>query len=96
MRYLTIGIHFPKPEHLKDIIAVAKKVADEAKKCEGLVDAGSWYDKENDRLVMMSLWESQEHAVNAGSALRPLIMSAPWSDWERQPSDNFLGLSRIA
>ena len=95
MRYLTIGIHYPKTEHMDDILAVTKKVAEEAKKCEGLVDAGSWLDKENNRLVMMSLWESEEHAVNGRGALRPIIMGAPWSEWERQPSDNFLGLTRI-
>jgi hypothetical protein len=80
---------------MDDILGVTKKVAEEAKKCEGLVDAGSWLDKENNRLVMMSLWESEEHAVNGRGALRPIIMGARWSEWERQPSDNFLGLTRI-
>jgi hypothetical protein len=95
MRYLTIGIHYPKPEHTEDILAVTKKVAEEARKCEGLVDAGSWIDKENNRLVMMSLWESEEHAVKAREVLRPIIMEVPWSEWERQQGDNFLGLTRI-
>ncbi len=95
MRYLTIGIHYPKPEHFEDIISVTKKVAEGAKKCEGLVDAGGWVDKENNRLIMMSLWESEEHAIKSRGALRPIIMEVPWSEWERQPSDNFLGLTRI-
>jgi quinol monooxygenase YgiN len=95
MRYLTIGIHYPKSEHTEDILAVTKKVAEEARKCEGLVDAGSWIDKENNRLVMMSLWESEEHAVKARGTLRPIIMAVPWSEWERQQGDNFLSLTRI-
>lgn len=95
MRYLTIGIHYPKAEHEGDIIGVARRVAEEARKCEGLVDAGSWIDKQNSRIVMMSLWESEEHAAAARGALRPIIMEAPWGQWERQPSDNFLSLERI-
>jgi quinol monooxygenase YgiN len=96
MRYLTIGIHSPKPEHMEDILVLAKRVAEEARTCEGLVDAGVWLDEPTTRLVMMSLWESEEHASRAREVLRPIIMAAPWSLWERQPSDNFLGLARLA
>lgn len=95
MRYLTVGIHYPKPEHLEDILAVTRKVAEKAKEYEGLVDAGSWFDKESNRLIMMSLWESEECGAKARGALRPIIAAAPWSEWERQPSDNFLGLTRM-
>lgn len=96
MRYFTLGIHYPKPEHLDDILAVARKVGEEARKCEGIVDAGAWLDKAGDRILMMSLWESEEFAAKARPMLRPLIAEAPWSRWERQPSENFLDLSRAA
>ncbi|MBZ4043232.1 hypothetical protein [Flavobacterium hibisci] len=44
---------------------VAEKVCEVAKTCEGLVDAGSWYDEKNDRIIMMSLWENAESAMKA-------------------------------
>jgi hypothetical protein len=95
MKYLTVGIHYPKPEHMQDIVAAIKKVREVALKCEGLVETGSWLDKENNRLVLMSLWESEEHTTKARGVLRPLIMESPWAEWERQPSDNFLNLTRV-
>jgi quinol monooxygenase YgiN len=95
MRYLTIGIHFPRPEHVADVLAVAKRVTEEARKCQGLVEAGAWHDEPSNRLVMMSLWESEEQAAQARGKLRPIIMGAPWDQWERQQSDNFLSLTRV-
>ena len=73
MKYLTVGIHYPKPEHMEDIVTAIKKVAEVALKCEGLVETGSWLDKENNRLVLMSLWESEEHARAWDEKLEPVL-----------------------
>ena len=94
MKYLTLGIHYPKPEHTDDILAVVKKVADVALALPGIIETGAWLDNEQERIVMMSLWESEEHATKARETLRPLIMQSPWGEWERKPSENFLNLVR--
>jgi quinol monooxygenase YgiN len=96
MNYLTLGIHYPKPEHLQDILDVAKQVAEVAGQQKGLIDAGAWLDKAHDRVIMMSLWDSAESASAARPSISPLIMQHPWSEWERQPSDNMLGMERVA
>ena len=95
MRYLTIRIQYPKPGHADDILAAVKKVADAARKFEGLADIGAWLDQENNRIVNMSLWESEEDAVKARAAMHPMFADIPWSQWERQPAENFLGLTRV-
>ena len=55
MKYFTSGIHYPKPEHKEDILSAIKKVADVARALSGLIDTRAWFDKEGDRIIMMSL-----------------------------------------
>jgi len=94
-RYLTIRILYPKPENTDDIMGVVKKVSEAARKFEGLVEIGAWLDKENDRIVNISLWESQEYAMKATKEMHPLFADVPWSQWERRPAEYFLGLRRV-
>lgn len=95
MKHLTLGIHYPKEGHTKDILEIAEKVASVAKTCDGLIDAGAWLDEENDRIIMLSLWENSDVAIQASKKLRPIIADAPFSDWERKPSDNMINLKRL-
>ncbi len=94
-RYLTIRVLYPKPDSADYILAAVKKVSEEARKFRGLVEIGAWFDKENDRIVNISLWESKEQAMKATAAMHPTFAEIPWSEWERQPAENFLGLSRV-
>ena len=95
MNYITIGIHYPKQEHKDDIINAVKKVATQARNCEGLIDTGALVDDKNDRIILFSLWGSIEAALEASKILRPMIAEFPFSEWERQPSDNMVGLKRV-
>jgi len=94
MKHLTLGIHYPKKGCTDQILKVAKKVCEAAKNCEGLVDAGAWIDEDKHRIIMMSLWQNTEVAIKASKTLRPIIAKAPFSDWERKPSDNMVTLKR--
>lgn len=93
-RYLTIRILYPKLSRGEDIVAAVRKVAQAARKFEGLVEIGAWLDKENDRIVNISLWESKEQALKATTEMRPMFADIRWSEWERKPAENFLGLTR--
>jgi hypothetical protein len=93
-RYLTIRIHYPKPEHKDETIAAVQRVAQAARAHEGLVEIGAWLDEASDRIVNISLWESEDLAIKATQAMHPLFADIPWSDWERQPAENFLSLKR--
>ncbi len=94
-RYLTVRVLYPKPGRQDDILAAVKKVSDAARKFEGLVEIGAWLDKEGDRIVNISLWESREQALKATSGMHPMFADIPWSEWERKPAENFLGLNRV-
>jgi hypothetical protein len=94
-RYLTIRILYPESGHADDILAAVKKVSETAHESEGLIEIGAWLDKENDRIVNMPLWESQEDAAIATKEMHRLFADIPWSRWERQPADNLLRLQRV-
>ncbi len=95
MKHLTLGIHFPKDGNQKNILDAAEKVTLVARTCDGLIDAGVSLDEKNERIIMFSLWENTEVAIQASKILRPIIAEIPFSDWERQPSDNMVELKRI-
>ncbi len=94
-RYLTIRVLYPKAGSSQDILTAVKNVAEEARKFEGLVEIGAWLDSTNDRIVNMTLWESKEHAMKATAEMHPKFRNIPWSDWERKPAENYLGLRRL-
>ncbi len=95
MRYLTIRVLYPKPEHRDDVLVAVKKVSDAAREFRGLVDVGAWLDNENDRIVNISLWESPDDAAKARANMHRGFADIPWSSWERQPAENFLNLTRV-
>jgi hypothetical protein len=45
--------------------------------------------------VNTSLWESKEQAMKAAAEMHPRFAAIPWSEWERRPAENFLGLVRL-
>jgi quinol monooxygenase YgiN len=94
-RYLTVRILYPKSGHIEDILATIKRVSEAARKFEGLVEIGAWLDKENDQIVNISLWESKAFALKATVKIHPMFADTPWTEWERKPAENFLGLSRV-
>ncbi len=95
-RYLTIRVLYPKPQNVDDILTAVRRVSEVARKFEGLVDIGAWLDKDNDRIVNISLWESKVHATKATAGMHPMFADIPWSEWERKSlAENFLGLSRV-
>jgi heme-degrading monooxygenase HmoA len=60
MRYLTVKVLYPEPEHMEDILSAVKRISEAARGYEGLVEIGAWLDKENERIVNISLWETKE------------------------------------
>jgi hypothetical protein len=94
-RYLTIRVLYPKPGCTDDILSAVKRVSEAAHKFEGLVEIGAWLDKENERIINISLWESREQAMKATQGMHSMFTDIRWSDWERKPGENFLGMTRV-
>ncbi len=94
-RYLTVRVLYPKPGKTEDILNAVKRVSAAARQHEGLVEIGAWLDKDNNRIVNISLWESRGLAMKATAAMHAQFADIPWSEWERQPAENYLGLTRV-
>jgi hypothetical protein len=84
-RYLTIRILYPRSQYVSDILSAIKKVSETAHNFKGLVEIGAWMDKENERIVSISLWETKENAMEATKAMHPMFGNIPWNVWERKP-----------
>ena len=94
-RFLTVRVLYPKSGHIDEIIAAVAKISAAARQFEGLVEIGAWLDRENDRIVNISLWESKEYAMKATKEMHLIFVDIPWSEWERSPAENFLNLNRV-
>ncbi len=94
-RYLTVRILCPKAGHTDDILSAIGRVANAARRFSGLVEIGAWLDGETDRIVSISLWESKEQATQATMEMHSQFADIPWAEWERQPAENYLGLTRV-
>ena len=94
MNYLTIAIHYPKPEHRQHILDAMQKLHGAAQGMPGLVTLGAWLDSSTDRIIAMSLWETAEQGQAAWGSLIPLIANVPLDTWERQPREVMMQLVR--
>lgn len=94
MKYMTLGIHYPKQEHKQDLLYATQKIAQQARKPDGLVDTGAWLDEATGRVIMMSLWDSEAAATKARPVLGPLVKDLSFSDWESQPAEQLINLTR--
>lgn len=95
MNYLTLGIHYPKSGHTEDLLQATKKIAEVPRTQQGLVDTGAWLDKDHDRVIVLSLRESEAAARAARPILAPLVMELPFDQWDRQPAERMINLTRV-
>lgn len=61
MSYLYLAFHYPKPEHLDDLLAAMKRLNDALQDAPGLLQIGAWRDEACVRIVAISIWESSEN-----------------------------------
>ena len=96
MKYFTLAIHYPKPDHLNDLLSAMKKLSDAAQHIDGLLDMSAWVDDASGRVFATSTWESAERAKAAWQGLGALAAQAPFSQWEAKPREVFMNLRQGA
>lgn len=96
MKYFTLAIHYPLPEHTNDLLGAMHTLAEAAQTIEGLIDMSAWVDDDSGRVFATSLWDSAEHAGAAWQQLGALAAKTPFSQWERQPREVFMKLRQAA
>lgn len=94
MNHLTLGIYYPKPECRQDFLDGCQKVAEVARLQPGLLDTGAWYDPEEERIIILSLWESEEAAMAARPDIDQIVAAFPFATWGRKPPERMPDLMR--
>lgn len=92
MKYLTLAIHYPKPENRNDILHAMQQLKQEAQNMPSLIEMSCWIDEKTDKIIAMSLWQSKEEGLACWQKLGSLAAQFPLSDWERQPREVFMNL----
>ncbi len=88
MRYLSVAMHYPKPEHVDDLLGVMKRLGEALQTVPGLLDASAWKESANDRLVALSTWESRQACLIARSGIGEAIKDVPFDKWEAKPRES--------
>ena len=96
MKYFTLAIHYPIPEHIGDLLNAMRMLSEAARNIEGLIDMSAWVDDDSGRVFATSSWESSEHAKAAWQELGAIAAKTPFSQWERQPREVFMKLRQGA
>ena len=87
MRYLSVAMHYPKPEHVDDLLGAMKRLGEALHTVPGLLDASAWKDSVSGRIVAISTWESRQAFLIARSVIGEAIKDVPFDEWEAKPRE---------
>ncbi len=87
MSYLYLALHYPKPEHLDDLLAAMRRLNDALQDAPGLLQIGAWREESSNRIVAISLWESQQAFQAALGRIASAVADVPFSEWEERPRE---------
>ena len=89
MRYLSLAMHYPKPEHVEDLLGAMKRLGAALHTLPGLLEATAWQDHASGRIVAISTWESEQAFLHARPVIGEVIKDVPFDEWEAQPRELF-------
>jgi quinol monooxygenase YgiN len=89
MRYLSLAIHYPKLEHVDDLLGAMKRLGESLQTAPGLLEATAWKDQASGRIVAISTWESHQAFLNARPVIGEAIKDVPFDEWEAKPRELF-------
>ena len=79
MSFLYLAMHYPKPEHLGDLLHAMRRLDAALKGAPGLLQIGAWRDEQSGRIVALSFWESRELFEAAVGQLVAAVADVPGS-----------------
>ncbi len=88
MQTLFLAIHYPKPEHLDDLVGAMAALGRTLERTPGVLAVSTWRDAE--RVVAMSTWTSPEALAAARPAMAAAIADVPFDEWEARPRERYL------
>ena len=60
MTYIFMAVHYPDPGTRDDVYASMSAMAESMAGTRGLIEIGPWLDRDGDRVIGLSRWESRE------------------------------------
>ena len=87
MRYLNFAVHYPKPEHVEDLLDAMHQLADAVHDSPGLLQMAAFHDEANDRILAVSIWQSAAEFESARAQMIPIVAHTPFNAWERRPRE---------
>jgi hypothetical protein len=87
--FVHLAIHYPKPEHVDDVLASMRRVDKAAEGAPGLIAIGAWRDQGSDRLVGLAQWESEEAYQATAPRIFEAVAGDPFDEWWVRPPEIF-------
>jgi quinol monooxygenase YgiN len=87
MSYLYLALHYPKPEHMDDLLAAMQRLNLALQGAPGLLQIGAWREESGPRIVAISLWESQAAFQAALGRIASAVADVPFAEWEQRPRE---------
>ena len=87
--FVHLAIHYPRPEHVDEVLASMRRVDKAAEGTPGLIRMGAWRDEDGNRLVGLAMWESREAFEGSAERIFRIVADEPWDLWCERPIDVF-------
>ncbi len=87
MTYIFMAVHYPEPGTGHDVYASMSAMAESMVGTPGLIEIGPWLDRDGDKVIGLSRWESRAafDAAMPGSGVPNTVTHSG----ERKPRDYF-------
>jgi hypothetical protein len=87
-RVLFQVVHYPKPEHRRDMLEAMSVIRATSTRIEGLDEIGAFEEPDGSRIIALSVWATPE-AMQAGMGeLFSSIGELPFDVWEYRPAES--------
>ena len=89
MRFLYLALHYPRPQHTQNLLAAMGDLGAAMRGLPGLIEATAWLEKDGQRIVATSIWESEEAFNRAIPVIQKAVKDVPFTEWEQRPRELF-------
>ncbi len=87
--YYSVSIHHPAPGKRDELIASMHRYGAAITGAPGLVSVNTLHDAEQDVLMGLAIWESEEAFQASVHLAREAVADDPFDEWEAEPVVGF-------
>ena len=83
--YYSVSIHHPREGRREELIASMHRYGAAITGAPGLVSVQTLYDPDQDTLMGLAIWESEETFQASVHLAREAVADDPFDEWEAEP-----------